>query len=58
VETDKMIWLLCWAEIIDRYSQTLAPKAKGRALPPEQCNPVPNSGPRLRLVAVDGALVA
>jgi hypothetical protein len=53
-----MIWLLCWAEMIDRYSQTLAPKAKGRALPPEQSHPVLNRGPHLRLVAVDGALVA
>lgn len=52
-----MMWMLCWAEMLEEYARTLAkptqrsgPVQNVKALPPRR-------KPQLRLVAVDGVLI-
>jgi hypothetical protein len=53
-----MIWLLCWAEILERYSQAVKKRKYPTARKAENVRTTALAGRHLRLVSVNGVLIS
>jgi hypothetical protein len=53
-----MIWLLCWAEILDRYSRAVKNRKYPTARKAENIPTTAPAGRHLRLVSVNGVLIS